>query len=782
MKNKFKFALVFMLLAFSAMTAAVVYDSEDSDAASPTVYVADCFQTGKLTVTINYGDVVTLVATKDSPLRESFTLVGGPPSWMQTLSTENSLQTGRWKIDNSASVNSPPIGETKVQFQRDTYIYPSGTHIKTDLFYITFVVEKKITFDYGVGSGSPTSMTSTGQTINLPAAYVNNGTFDGWFTSASGGTWIGAGGTTWVPTASMTLYAHYSYNAVQFKIGGLSTTATSYTLPYNGYMQLNFQVDPIAAAVTIQTNPTGSGLSVTNSGGNVTLAGSISNVLPGTYYLQIKASFAGYTDGVMTVQLNVATAIIEPITAQVYVGQIWWYQITTIPASANIQSYTVTNAQGTPISPGTSFAMDPQSGTPTKSISFQPLQEGLFYITLNVWANGYSPATKQIIIQAINPTTITNPPTATGITATPNDQVDGGWYFIVEQPQNYHKLLWDFGDGSAPASEISVTHQYSRNGTFQVTCTLYNLTSGQTYIVTTEVSVRLEQQIGLDAWVGVPYSYAIQAPGTDTVTMTTDINQGWLSIRTFEHDSIRYAELYSDTGPFAGLADSDLTVTISIGGAPLTTFTIHIWPPVDEVTMGNFGFSLSASGMTVTMIQTGSNAASYVAVNWGDGLNNRSSTHTYASAGTYTVTANYMGNGGALATRFGMVTVPSNSIEYNVYYNANGGTGHIPPSFGQSIAVAQNTFTFTGHTFLYWNTAQNGKGTTFAPGALINGLNADLTLFAIWSGGGGGGGSWWDNIVDKLNEKFLGIPLWGWILMIILIVILALWFLREVFE
>ena len=47
------------------------------------------------------------------------------------------------------------------------------------------------------------------------------------------------------------------------------------------------------------------------------------------------------------------------------------------------------------------------------------------------------------------------------------------------------------------------------------------------------------------------------------------------------------------------------------------------------------------------------------------------------------------------------------------------------------MVLSQNGFTRTNYTFLYWNTAADGSGTTYAAGASY-GTNAALTLYAIW--------------------------------------------------
>ena len=706
--------------------------------------------------------------------------IDGPlPTWI--------VQTGtyRWEI------TTPPLGKTAITALSTTN---SSNNTVSQVFYIQGNGE--VRFDYGGGTGTTAfrSLSTYGEAMNLPAAAKPNAAFSGWYTHPTGGTRVGGSGERVVFhwAQSMTYYAQYTNNSVQFLVGGLSTIATQNTVQYGGYLQQQFETSPNTATVTIQNNPTQAPLTLSKASNSSiwTLAGNITNVLPGTYYITLLASAQGYSDCVLTIQVNVAVAIIEPITQTIFVGQTWFHQITTIPTSAQISKglSSVTDAQGQAISPGTDYAWDAVG----RSLHIQFFTVGTYYVNLVITANGYTPATKQIILNVVPMISISGLPTAAGITATPNNQVDGGWYFVVDQPQNYHYLVWNFGDGSPQASETSVTHQYTRNGTFLVTCTLYNNTNGQQYAITETVAVTLSQQIGTDAWEETPYSFAVSAPGSDPVTMTTDINQGWLSITTYMDGGVRFAKIYSDTGPFVGLSVSnpDLTVTIWSGSSMVMTMTIHIWPKVGEslISQAQYGFSLSVVGMTVTLTNTGSTAASYIIVSWGDTLQSRinmtsgTGTHTYSSPGTYTVRGDFMANGGAQGLHTVPVRVPSNSVEYSVYYDGNGGLGDISPSAGQSITVASNTFVRDGYNFIAWNTSSDGSGTVFVPGSLINSLNEDLTLYAIWSGGGGGGGSGGGgSITDKLSDKYFGVPLWAWIVLI-LIIIAIIAIIKEVFE
>ena len=74
---------------------------------------------------------------------------------------------------------------------------------------------------------------------------------------------------------------------------------------------------------------------------------------------------------------------------------------------------------------------------------------------------------------------------------------------------------------------------------------------------------------------------------------------------------------------------------------------------------------------------------------------------------------------------------------YTVTYNANGGTGTMtdsnsPYTSGSTVTVLTNTFDApSGMTFSGWNTAANGSGTSYSPGATFT-ISANTTLYAQW--------------------------------------------------
>lgn len=73
--------------------------------------------------------------------------------------------------------------------------------------------------------------------------------------------------------------------------------------------------------------------------------------------------------------------------------------------------------------------------------------------------------------------------------------------------------------------------------------------------------------------------------------------------------------------------------------------------------------------------------------------------------------------------------------QYAVSYNVGGGDN--APSdqvknHGEDLTLSSTVPTWTGHTFVSWNTEADGTGTSFSPGGTFN-IDASTTLYAIWS-------------------------------------------------
>ncbi len=196
----------------------------------------------------------------------------------------------------------------------------------------------------------------------------------------------------------------------------------------------------------------------------------------------------------------------------------------------------------------------------------------------------------------------------------------------------------------------------------------------------------------------------------------------------------------ADNTPFA----FDLTGTsIPVWGYVIgpTWYTIGVTPRIaanatlvvvtDEDTSYTVSFSANGgtgapaaqtktAGVNLTLTSATPTRDGYNFVKWN--TEQDGSGTDYSPGGTYSTDASVV-----LYAQWALKT-------YTVSYNANGGTG--APSaqtktHGQTLTLTNSTPTWSGHTFVKWNTAANGTGTDYSSGGSYT-ANADVTLYAQW--------------------------------------------------
>lgn len=103
-------------------------------------------------------------------------------------------------------------------------------------------------------------------------------------------------------------------------------------------------------------------------------------------------------------------------------------------------------------------------------------------------------------------------------------------------------------------------------------------------------------------------------------------------------------------------------------------------------------------------------------------------------------------NGAALSASFTYGAEIQGQTEkngYKIVYNANGGKGAMtdpnsPYEKYDSVLVPKCGFTYSGKTFVSWNTKKDGTGTTYMPGDKFY-ISSNITLYAIWKNSSSGG-------------------------------------------
>jgi len=127
-------------------------------------------------------------------------------------------------------------------------------------------------------------------------------------------------------------------------------------------------------------------------------------------------------------------------------------------------------------------------------------------------------------------------------------------------------------------------------------------------------------------------------------------------------------------------------------------------------------------------------------VSFGD-ANAVDTTATFTVDGTYTLRLSVNDSFGSSYDEC-VINVGSATSNYTVTYDGNGNTGGAEPVDGNSpyaagatVTVLGNTGSLTkpGCTFAGWNTAANGSGSAYTPGATFSMPAANTTLYAQWT-------------------------------------------------
>ena len=168
----------------------------------------------------------------------------------------------------------------------------------------------------------------------------------------------------------------------------------------------------------------------------------------------------------------------------------------------------------------------------------------------------------------------------------------------------------------------------------------------------------------------------------------------------------------------------------NLGGSYTANAGVTLYPfwTIDTYTVsynanggtGAPGSQTKTYGVTLTLSSTIPTRTGYTFAGWG--TSSTAATVSYAPGGSYTANAG--------ATLYAVWTI----ITYQVSYNANGGSG--APSaqtktYGVALTLSSTKPTRTGYTFLSWNTASDGSGTSYASGGSYT-ANAAATLYAQW--------------------------------------------------
>ncbi len=238
-------------------------------------------------------------------------------------------------------------------------------------------------------------------------------------------------------------------------------------------------------------------------------------------------------------------------------------------------------------------------------------------------------------------------------------------------------------------------------------------------------SITVAHNVGAVTFVTTTSSTGLSVNSSGLITITGSPVPGTYVISGTDSDA------KGDTGTWT------YTLTVSVAGGGGGGSTIVQTSPTSGSTTPSNSSSFAPPALTV---EDSSGAVTFVTTTSSTGLRVSAagviSVTGPLTAGTYTVSGTDSDTNGDTGTWTYTLTVNGvAAIVTSVTFEANGGTGAMPPEKeDQPSPLTINTFTRSHYTFVDWNTAANGSGTSYVNGATYS-FTSPLTLYAQWKAG-----------------------------------------------
>lgn len=173
---------------------------------------------------------------------------------MTKSNTTDSSYTITYNYNGSGAANTTATATTTRSYTANGWTTSNGSTSRT------YTNEQTITPTGNITLYPCFSQSTSGGSVTLPTPTRTGHTFLGWYTAASGGTKIGAGGATYTPSANITLYAQWSANAYTLTVTGFPVYSECHDL---------IDGDPYLNSITVKRN--GSTLKTFTSNGTATI-------------------------------------------------------------------------------------------------------------------------------------------------------------------------------------------------------------------------------------------------------------------------------------------------------------------------------------------------------------------------------------------------------------------------------------------------------------------------------------------------------------------------------
>jgi gliding motility-associated-like protein len=303
---------------------------------------------------------------------------------------------------------------------------------------------------------------------------------------------------------------------------------------------------------------------------------------------------------------------------------------------------------------------------------------------------------------------ISEPPTA-NFTFTNNSQCAGTIIAFTNTSAKvypYTTYLWDFGDGNSSTLQ-NPTHSYTLPGTYSVKVTTTNHPGCEDVSITKVVTVIPAPEASFTFINNQCVNSAVTFTSTSTATTGTstylwDFGDGTSS--TLENPTHSYT--------VAGTYNVTLTATNGVGcdnTSPVSVITI-VNGPTSSFTFTN---NNQCAGTVIAFTNTATNTNGATTYAWDFGDSNTSAldnpSHTYATAGTYTVTLTVANNANCKTISVPkVVTVTSSPVATFTFTNDNQCAGTL-------ISFTNTSGGTTGSSTYDWNFGDGGTSTLSNP-------------------------------------------------------------------
>ena len=222
--------------------------------------------------------------------------------------------------------------------------------------------------------------------------------------------------------------------------------------------------------------------------------------------------------------------------------------------------------------------------------------------------------------------------------------------FIDTSTGNPRNWFWSFGDGTT-STQRSPTHFYTSHGTYTVTLMVSNSagSSSQTRTLCLNQPPQADFQYSVDG----------------TVVTFTDTSSGGPTSWSWTFGDGLTSTQQSPPHTYDSLGLYTVTLTVSNNaGSTSKTQTVNLNQPP----RADFRYSMDGTLVTFTDTSTGGPAGWHWTFGDGSSATQRNPVHTYASAGTYTVTLTAAGSTGSSAVSKSVTLgdLPNACFEYSV--------------------------------------------------------------------------------------------------------------------